>query len=433
VLLGIWAVQGTIALRNALLGVGGAISIVYSYRFLKLNTHNIPFKTWAPLILIGLMFFWVILHYLFLSQYPAEQFGELRSTWLRSLLGAALGFGTALAITYNYQKANLILLGLFTPFLLVFLWWIISEHFALHRSLRWLSAYSMFGPKPNALVGGIPLFAWSCAFFLQEKELIKTNQSISNRYFEVFLLTVIAVILFDYLIIFQSHIGLVLCIFIVIATIAIYFYRRRFFKINIANTPKTLIAMLLIVAIVGITQFMRDPLWKNLIEDFSIAVQTDKYQNWRNLALYQYPKRGNGESVSWNVYERVAWSKVGIEQIPKNPVGEGVLYFALGRAMDKIQPKFERIEGVFPQSSHSAWIEITLAFGLPILALLWSIIFLNCFNKRYFGFKGLVLLGSGSILVLYGVAELSNGHAIESLIFWLTFLSAVGAGKKIKY
>lgn len=98
VLLGIWAVKGTIALRNILLGVETVLSILYCYQFFKTNTQKIPFKNWVPIIMVGMMFCWVIFHYFFLSRFPEIQLHELKSTWLRTLLVTIVGFGTRLAL-----------------------------------------------------------------------------------------------------------------------------------------------------------------------------------------------------------------------------------------------------------------------------------------------------------------------------------------------
>ena len=95
VLLGIWAVKGTIALRNSLLGIETVLSTIYCIRFFKVDKQKPPLKNWTPLILLGLMFCWVIFHYFFLTRFPEQQFHELTSTWLRSFLAVVVGVGTA--------------------------------------------------------------------------------------------------------------------------------------------------------------------------------------------------------------------------------------------------------------------------------------------------------------------------------------------------
>ena len=116
VLLGIWAVKGTIALRNTLLGIGALISIKYIYQFLKNYHEKIPLKFWMPLILLGLMFCWVITHYVFFSRFPGLQFHELTSTWLRGGLAVMLGLATGLALQKRPHAMSLLWLGMVASF-----------------------------------------------------------------------------------------------------------------------------------------------------------------------------------------------------------------------------------------------------------------------------------------------------------------------------
>jgi hypothetical protein len=67
ILLGIWAVKGTIALRNILLVSGTLLSIYYivqEWRDGHLKEECTFWKV-VPIFLIGLCFIWVVIHYLF--------------------------------------------------------------------------------------------------------------------------------------------------------------------------------------------------------------------------------------------------------------------------------------------------------------------------------------------------------------------------------
>ena len=120
VLLGIWAVKGTIALRNSLLGIETILSTIYCMRFFKANKHKIPLKNWTPLIFLGLMFCWVIFHYFFLTRFPEQQFHELTSTWLRSFLAVIVGVGTGLAIIKRPKAIQLLWIGILLSFAYLF-------------------------------------------------------------------------------------------------------------------------------------------------------------------------------------------------------------------------------------------------------------------------------------------------------------------------
>ena len=71
ILLGIWAVKDTIALRNILLGLGFILGLAYIYSaYRKQVFKGIQLKNWLPIILMSLMLLWVPMHYLFLSRFP---------------------------------------------------------------------------------------------------------------------------------------------------------------------------------------------------------------------------------------------------------------------------------------------------------------------------------------------------------------------------
>jgi hypothetical protein len=108
ILLGIWAVKGTIALRNILLGIGTPISLYYCYQYFKLIKEKISLKNYIPVIMLGLMFCRVIFHCIFLSRFPDIQIHESKSTWLRTLLAAIVGFGTGLAILRRPNAVSLL-------------------------------------------------------------------------------------------------------------------------------------------------------------------------------------------------------------------------------------------------------------------------------------------------------------------------------------
>jgi hypothetical protein len=80
-LLGIWAVKETIALRNILLFGGAPLSIYYIAQEFKRSNLKEQCDLWRilPILLLGLTFVWVVSHYLFFSIDPAKQFNELKA------------------------------------------------------------------------------------------------------------------------------------------------------------------------------------------------------------------------------------------------------------------------------------------------------------------------------------------------------------------
>lgn len=70
-LLGMWATMNTIALRNVLLTVGTLVALTYWWDWIKINEANqtlpsLSWLYWLAVVLIGLMFIWVVMHFFFL-------------------------------------------------------------------------------------------------------------------------------------------------------------------------------------------------------------------------------------------------------------------------------------------------------------------------------------------------------------------------------
>ena len=119
VLLGIWAVKDTIALRNILLVCGALLSSYYIFQEIKYGHLKEQCTTWKvlPIIMLGLIFIWIVIHYLFFSVNPVQQLEELKSTWFRAFLASIIGLGTGLAIRSYPRRLNLLWLGIFVVFL----------------------------------------------------------------------------------------------------------------------------------------------------------------------------------------------------------------------------------------------------------------------------------------------------------------------------
>jgi hypothetical protein len=82
--------------------------------------------------------------------------------------------------------------------------------------------------------------------------------------------------------------------------------------------------------------------------------------------------------------------------------------------------------GNYIVSTHSAWVELTLAFGIPALIFtlgaLFSILFLSIAKKG--SLKYLPSILSIAVILVYTVGEISSQHSIEILYFWIAFLGA---------
>ncbi|MEN9885351.1 MAG: hypothetical protein RLZZ420_2568, partial [Bacteroidota bacterium] len=138
-----------------------------------------------------------------------------------------------------------------------------------------------------------------------------------------------------------------------------------------------------------------------------------------------YPLNELGTVVNVSTYERTAWATAGLQYLSQNPLGAGLL----GDSLRRIAAK----NGVESQSlrfTHSGWIDLTLAIGVPGILL----IFLSILSSLYWAMKRQSELASVTVWLLVAItifwliAELAtNKHFVEMLIFMLVFLGTVNA------
>ena len=433
-LLGVWAVKDTIALRNVLLVLGailGAVYLVYQLRDKQLRTR-LSIANALPLIMLGLMFFWVVAHYLFLSRYPQQQFAELTSTWLRAFLGAWLALGTALAISKRPNFVNWLWLGIFISFLGL-MYQYIPKALASNNLYApdWYGSSYFFNGKINGVLAGSIMIAGllgSLMHYASQKQRISLFLAIP------FCLVGMLLASYSYVYIFDARNGIGLEV-LILASAMVYLglmvlKHRHNMTFNLRNAGY-LVAILsvgVLVAYFSIQQAKHNAGWQTMIEDVQVATQINKYPNWREPGALGYPQTASGRSVAANTYERTAWATAGmVIFVPENPLGVGILKHSFPRLLYEKYGK--QLDDVVP-STHSAWVDLTLSYGLPGLFLLCgSLILILCrsFKKMELGrLKGLMFMMSIALLLTYTVGELAVGHGLEILIYWIALLAALG-------
>lgn len=432
VLLGIWATRDTIALRNILLVLGSVLSLIYI--MLEFRLHNLASQlTWKnclPLILIGLMFAWVVFHYFFLSRYPELQFDELKSTWLRSFLAVVLALGTGLAISRAPKLINLLWLGILVSFLVLF-----YQYIPIAIAKNSLFAPDHYGPsyiylaKINGVLMGTILIAGLTGTLIDvARSANERKNAIILTSFYWFFGVFTAIYSYVYIFMARNGIGLVALLFIAWLVIGITCFIRIKLKKHTVPTPKFLFISTLVATFLfgwfGLQHIKSTPGWLSLVDDVYIAVQIEKYPNWRDPATLGYPIKLDGTLVAVNTYERAAWATAGATLfLPENPLGLGILNRPYPRLLHE---KYGKEVGYIP-STHSAWIEFGLAFGYPGALLLLSVLVILIVRslRKWFIFSATSLSISLSLLFMYTVGELSTAHAVELLFYWIGLLFAV--------
>ncbi len=432
ILLGIWAVKGTIALRNILLVTGTLLSIYFmtlEFRYGKLKA-DLSFWKLLPLVLIACTFLWVIIHYLIFSVDSITQLDELRSTWLRALLAYIVGLGAGLALRNYPNRLNLLWLGIFIAFLVLYYQYI-PKALAQNKMLIPDYDHYLFHLKINTVLMGIILVVGIDGALLDHLRAVRYRwRNIKLWYLLYWLIgTGLALWAFVYIVDARNGIGLSIILHSFWFVCAIVFFIRSQLR---GPHIKSFLALfitglgLCLIMYFGFLQMTVNKGWHTLIEDVKVAVQIDRYPNWQNPAQMGYPKREDGQVVTPNTYERVARATAGSRAILNYPQGVGALAFPFSKhpfAPTKMA-RSKELPGI---ATHSGWVELGLAFGIPILGLIFSallLVFMEAARQDYparMTVLGLVVL----IFSLYTVGEVTIQHGIEILYYFLAFISAL--------
>jgi hypothetical protein len=166
--------------------------------------------------------------------------------------------------------------------------------------------------------------------------------------------------------------------------------------------------------------------WDNFLEDARIAVQIDRYDNWQNLAQIGYPRRKDGQTITNSNYERIAWAIAGSRAIMTYPQGVGILAFPF---VKHPQAPTKMVVGLNADgiATHSGWVELGLAFGIPMLALIFSALFLTFLDaaRQPYPVRMTILGFVVLIISLYTVSEVATKHGIEILFYFLALMPSL--------
>lgn len=417
-LMAIWAVKDTIALRNTLLGTGAMCGLFYSFLPNKDFSRRIffEFQNLFPLLLIFVTLIWM----LFLALYVGNSFDSFSGTWLRCVLATIFGGSLGVVLIRNPTVAPLLWTGILLSFIsILFQYLLVMDAKDSLYFIDWYGDTYLYIGKINAvLMGGLLIAGYSGSLLDLSKYL-----SASTEFF-LLVLVIFSMTLMGYLFIFifDSSSGvatLVALIFTLLIFNTIKFFEKKSKKI------KFLFMLFFLASFLAASYFYvsTDDWWVSLTEDIRISSDVDKNLQWMQIGGHRnFPKRDSGEPVSGNVYERVSWGLIGLRQIQENPIGIGIPELPFRDLVKKNYP------GATPFSSHSAWIELTLSFGWFFTFAIFLVFLINTVKalmKQNIKFKYSTLLLSFIMIITYSVGELNTKHGLEILFFMLSFMTLI--------
>jgi len=399
ILLGVWAVKGVIAFRHTLLCLGFMAAILYAHEQ-KHFFKKISIKAYIPLLLIGLIFFWVVFHFLFLTKYPEEQLKELSGTWMRAFIAALIGITTGQALgdmlkNNWFNQYKLIFFGIITTTIIYYFQYIINVIEYKKIFIPIYDEYIYRGKLNIVLMSSILV-----AYVLGIKEIV------NSRIYTRWTIILLAVITYSYVYIANSKIGLIL-IFILI----IFNYIEKIIK------NKFSIGILLF-ALVGLAylQGSHNHGWATLLEDSRAGWYSSPEKAIFNNGIAPILESGNISDSS--TYQRAFLIHLGLRLVSQNIYGIGVSKGPLKLLIN--------CENKCPSSTHSGLLDLTIAFGLPILVLIILLISYLTYGIYKSNYKNINNVAFNILIVvvfLYTIGELGDSHAVEILMYLLGTVS----------
>lgn len=429
VLLAVWSLTNTIGLRNALLALGSVIALLLlrlhskQYSAAKAHPSSSPFLLrYLPIILSLGMLAWVITHYLLFTHEPGQQWKDLTSTWLRVFEALLIGTATGIALQNHPRRAQFLWLGILCSF-----GYLVSHYLPAYfqSGQLFMPNYyfnSPFGNKINTVLMGGLFISAICGS--SAAALIYGRPHYPWIIYAYWVAGVFT-ILFAFTTIIDTRngvgVGIILlgswALFIGVSKLA---QQIRLGKLDWKVGAATLIPTILIVLFVQ-QHLSINRGWNHFVDDVAIAVKIDEVPHWQDVKKYGYPKTANGEQVYPNNYERAAWATAGIHSLIQNPLGYGMLEHSLGKVIRQSYPE------AMIRSSHSAWIDLGLAFGFPGLFLtLGALISTIILALRTQSENRLVVIWiAADLLLTFTIAEVSSKHTIEILFFCIALLNTM--------
>jgi O-antigen ligase len=150
---------------------------------------------------------------------------------------------------------------------------------------------------------------------------------------------------------------------LVIASVLIFVVIKR--KTLGRVVVPSMLVLFLVIGSLGWAGLRSDVRWQGFMESAAAALDTKTNMAWLDMQAYPLPLMKNGQNVDESAYFRLAWAKVGVEQIAQYPLGLGYGHKAFGWAVNRsyhVQTGHE--------SSHCGLLDFTLANGIPGL-ILW--------------------------------------------------------------
>lgn len=412
----VYPIPHTIALRNVLLAAGLALLVPHLSRMKRLSAlRNEAF-------LLGALSAWLLIQSAFISPYPQTSLANLRGDWMVGLAVALVGLLLALRLADSREVPGASANGAITVVVLALL---AHVAFALGEQVWiWVQSgvfpfgHARFGNRDNLSVLNNTLLALVIGDLMSRSVLGSGAVRLPQwAMWAAFVTGLVATITL------ATRNGTLQVVFFLVLSAALLTlkggrqWRRRGLSLS---------AMVAVLAIAfGYISIQTDSRWHRFAETVDIALDTQTHRHWLNSERYPLPHTGKGEYVEESAYLRIAWLKEGLRQIARHPLGVGYDHQAFGAAL-----RLEVAEPITAGASHNGLIEFTIANGIPGI-ILWTALNVALVIR---GWRSFVNGGNpaGMLLVMNVICYFSrcaldghlSGHRLEMFMLITALLAA---------
>ncbi len=408
ILMLIWPVKHTIALRTLLLFAGGTVGLIYIIRERSILYQNSA----LPLLFLLLFFVWLITQYFFFSHNPQLELSQIKGTWARALFACLLGIGTGLFARKNRTAQLAVLIGMLSFLSVVYFDYIWVALSGKNWSIPYRFDLGIFGYKNAAVFYGITALAIACGTASYSLHVAK------SRLLLLFSIACIWLIFVTFIITGTKN-GVAIGLILISGVLVTFLIRSDKSARNIS------IAAIVIICVSSMTYWhvRLNPEWTTIFPSVEAGMQIDRYPNWKNHQTYGLPKLADGTLIGESAYLRTAYAIAGLRLLRESFFGYGLYDKSFRYLADDSL-------ALPPQSSiiatHCGWLDFALGLGIPGLLLIWSAIviaFIFSFRQKMFWsfISRWVLAG---IFIAWMLDELCSNHNIETLFYLIALLAA---------
>lgn len=351
-LVGIWSINSTIALRHLLF----VAVFVLAARQLSRDKLQAWGQEQAPLLLLT---GWFVLHAAFITVEPVWAFNELSGQWLKAVFVGFLGAMTVVTLGQSRHKAGERLIMLWLWLVLLYTVLVAWSVFALYREQgRLILGVFPFTMSRQGKLEVSYMLSIGLAIMAAEiiQRLLRRPGLLPWKNLTVALLTgwLLAALLMA-----GARNALIGVVFLMGSGMLMWLVGSGLGW----RAWRYLLPVGLLVGLFVALAIKSDPRWAVFLETVPLAWDTENHTAW--LTKSNYPLLSNGMPVDDSAYERIAWIKKGLELF----VTQYWFGYGYGRNVfaHAVLPAYGVAVG---GHSHSGYVDLALSGGVPAL-LLW--------------------------------------------------------------